>query len=89
MDIEGDEEDPAASLKAKKVSGGSYLISINSNIADELLSVIATKKGVKSISFKITTDGSGDVNFRTKRELNGFTITLRYKNEVLDKVRVK
>ena len=48
-----------------------------------------TKKGSKSIKYSITTDESGQAKLRTTRNLSGFTLTLKFENEILDTVKVK
>ena len=87
MDDEGQEIELAASLVVTKQTN-KYLIKIDSNIAEGSFSLIATKKGSKSISFKVNTDDSGSYILRTSRNLKGFLLVLKYNGELLDKTQV-
>jgi hypothetical protein len=49
---------------------------------------VATKKGAKSISFKVGTDDAGSYALRTTRNLKGFLLVLKYNGELLDKIQV-
>ena len=80
---------PAATLSVTKNANGKYLIAINSNVAEDQFIVIATKKGSKSITYKATTNDSGDVLLLTARNLSGFTLTLRYNGDYMDKEKIK
>jgi predicted deacylase len=77
----------AASLTVTKQSN-KYLIKVDSNIADGTFSLVATKKGAKSISFKVGTDDAGSYALRTTRNLKGFLLVLKYNGELLDKIQV-
>jgi len=87
IDDEGQEIELAASLVVTKQTN-KYLIKIDSNIAEGSFSLIATKKGSKSISFKVNTDDSGSYILRTSRNLKGFLLVLKYNGELLDKTQV-
>ncbi len=87
VDDDGLEIDPSASLAVSKVIDR-YLIKIDSNIAGGSFSLIATKKGSKSISFKVSTNDSGSYTLRTSRNLKGFILALKYNGELLDKIQV-
>jgi hypothetical protein len=87
IDDEGQELELEASLVVTKQTS-KYLIKIYSNIAGESFSLVATKKGSKSISFKVNTDNSGSYILRTSRNLKGFLFVLKYNGELLDKTQV-
>jgi hypothetical protein len=87
-DDEGQEMELSATLNVSK-QGSRYLIRVDSNIAGGSLSLVATKKGSKSISFNVATDDAGAYALRTSRNLKGFVLTLKFNGEVLDKITVK
>jgi hypothetical protein len=87
VEDEGQEMELAASLTVTKQSN-KYLIKVDSNIADGTFSLVATKKGAKSISFKVGTDDAGSYALRTTRNLKGFLLVLKYNGELLDKIQV-
>lgn len=84
---DGEEMELAASLTVTKQSN-KYLIKVDSNIAGGTFSLVATKKGSKSISFKVATDDAGSYALRTTRNLKGFLLVLKYNGELLDKLQV-
>jgi hypothetical protein len=88
IEDDGAEDDPYASLRVTKQTTGKYKLMVSSNLADEKLVLSATKKGFRSISYRVLTDESGDVSIVTNRNLSGFTITLRYDGEFLTRVRI-
>ncbi len=89
VESDGTEEGPAATIDAYKRPGGKYLLVINSNIPEERLTVTATRKGFKTISYRAQTNYFGDVSILTTRNLLGFTLNLRYEKQFLDRVTVK
>ena len=86
-DDDGQEMDLSATLNVTK-QGNKYLIKVDSNIAGGSFSLVATKKGSKSISFKVGTDDAGSYALRTTRNLKGFLLVLKYNGELLDKTQV-
>jgi predicted nucleic acid-binding Zn-ribbon protein len=78
---DGLEEDPYANLSVILNSTGKYTLLIKSNIAEDQLVISATKKGFKSITYKITTNEIGNASIITSRKLAGFTLTVRYGGE--------
>ena len=72
-----------------KGSNEKYKFVISSNLPDDELVISATRKGFKSISYKVKTDDSGNASIITSRKLSGFALTLRYNGDSLDKVKVK
>jgi hypothetical protein len=89
VESDGSEEEPAATLAVTKKSNGKYQIRINSNVAEEQFIITATKKGSKAVTYKVTTNDSGDVIVLTSRNLSGFTLTLRLNGEYMDKEKIK
>ena len=85
---DGQEMDLSATLNVTK-QGSKYLIKVDSNIAGGSFSLVATKKGSKSISFNVATDDAGAYVLRTSRNLKGFVLVLKYNGEPLDKTTVK
>jgi len=85
---DGQEMDLSATLNVTK-QGSRYLIKVDSNIAGGSFSLVATKKGSKSISFNVATDDAGAYALRTSRNLKGFVLVLKYNGEQLDKTTVK
>jgi hypothetical protein len=89
IDSDGIEADSEANLTAKKDSAGRTTFTVSSNLAEETVIITATKKGSKSIKYSIKTDESGQAKLRTTRNLSGFTLTLKFENEILDTVKIK
>ena len=85
---DGQEMDLSATLNVTK-QGSKYLIKVDSNIAGGSFSLVATKKGSKSISFNVATDDAGAYALRTSRNLKGFVLVFKYNGEQLDKTTVK
>ena len=82
------EEDPFAKINAKRSSNGIYTISVSSNIEDDDLVIRASKKGSKTIVYKIQTNENGTYSFKTSRILKGFKLTLYYLGDVLHDLRL-
>ena len=59
-------------------------INVSVDLASINLIVTATKKGQKSIIFKVTTDNEGDAVVKTNKNLNGYTVTLALGKTKLD-----
>lgn len=90
LELDGESEDPTGDVSASyQSSTKKYLLSISSNLGEEDLVLRATKKGAKSLQYKVTTNAEGNVKFSTKNVLKGFTITLLFNGERLDSVKVK
>jgi hypothetical protein len=87
IDVEGVEEEPTAELVVKKDATGRYVMTITSNIAEDILTITATRKGYKTISFKATTNENGNSVLRTTRNLAGFKLVLRYAGDIMDSVK--
>ena len=88
-DADGEEEDPAANLTvtySKSISR--YIVKVDSNLAEESLTLRGVKKGAKSLKFTLTTDEDGVAGIKTKTKLAGFTLTLYLGSTKLDSVKV-
>lgn len=86
LEVDGEEEEPFGKVAIKK-DKNKYTISISSNLPNETLQVRATKKGAKSIVFKVTTNDDGSVKFTTTRVLAGFQVALLLDGEILTSVK--
>ena len=86
--LDGEEEDPFATVNAKRSSNGIYTISVSSNIEDDDLVIRASKKGSKTIVYKIQTNENGTYSFKTSRNLKGFKLTLYYLGDIFHTLRL-
>ena len=86
VEIDGDDEEPFGKISIKK-DKTKYTITISSNLPEESLQVRATKKGQKSIIYKITTNDEGSAKFTTTRALAGFQLVLLLDGEILSSVK--
>ena len=89
IDSDGEEVVPEANLKIKKDNAGRITFMVTSNLPEETVIITASKKGSKSIRYSVTTNDSGRASLRTTRNLSGFTLTLRFDNEILDLLKIK
>jgi hypothetical protein len=69
--------------KSKKTS-----VSINTEFSNSLIQFTAVKKGSKTISFAVLTNENGDAKLNMKRNLSGFTVSLKAGTVTLDKDKV-
>jgi len=58
---------------------------VNTSFSNLQLKLVGTKKGFRSIEIPLKTDSDGDASVKIKRNLVGYTFTLRYGNVNLDK----
>ena len=90
IELDGEVEEPSGDLSVGyQSSTKKYAISISSNLGEEDLVLRATKKGAKTLQYKVSTNAEGNVKFSTKNVLKGFTMTLLFNGERLDSVKVK
>jgi len=80
--FDGEEESPYAAMKAKKASSGITTIWVSSNIEEEEVMIKASKKGSKTIVYKVRTKDDGNYSFKTTRNLKGFKLTLYYLGDI-------
>lgn len=88
IEDDGVEEDPTGNLKVKKESTGKYLLSVSSNLEDEDISIVATKKGSKAIRFSVATKANGSIQIRTTRNLSGYSLKLIFEGQTLKTTKV-
>lgn len=86
--LDGEEEAPYAEMKPKRSTTGTYTISVSSNLEDEDLVIKASKKGSKTIVYKVHTKDDGNYSFKTTRNLKGFKLTLYYFGDVLSTLQL-
>jgi hypothetical protein len=90
VELDGEAEDPVGDLSASYNSASQrYSISISTNLASESFVIRATRKGAKSLQYKVTTNDEGEFKFSTKNKLKGYTLTLLFNGERLDSFKVK
>jgi hypothetical protein len=89
IEDDGAEEDFYATLSVSKRSDGKYRLAILSNVVEDQLIITATKKGAKSIVYKVQTSEFGGISILTSRNLAGFILTLRFDGEKLASVKAK
>ena len=80
--FDGEEEAPYAAMKAKRASSGITTIWVSSNIEEDDLIIKASKKGSKTIVYKVRTKDDGNYSFKTTRNLKGFKLTLYYLGDI-------
>lgn len=85
-ELDGEEEAPFGKISVGREKN-KYIISVSSNLPNESLQVRATRKGQKSVSFKVETDDDGLAKFSTSRSLAGFQLALLFNGERLSSVR--
>jgi hypothetical protein len=90
LELDGETEEPSGDVSVNfKASTKKYLVSISSNLEEENLVLRATKKGSKTLQYKVITNTEGNVRFSTRNILKGFTMTLLFNGERLDSFRIK
>jgi hypothetical protein len=85
-ELDGEEEAPFGKISVGREKN-KYIISVSSNLPNESIQVRATKKGQKSVSFKVETDDDGLAKFSTSRSLAGFQLALLFNGERLSSMR--
>ena len=76
-DIDGD---ISAKIVKKKV-----VFSVSTNVPALELTIVASKKGTKSVKIELVTNSEGDKTLTSKINLRGYTLTLKSGKDVLDK----
>jgi hypothetical protein len=76
-------------LVTKKTSKSQSVVSVNTEFANSLLQLTATKKGAKTIILPIQTNSKGDAKLNIKTNLSGYTVSLKAGSETLDSDKVK
>jgi len=75
-------------LVTKIISNNKSSVSINTEFANSLLQVTASKKGSRTITLVVFTNDKGDAKLNIKRSLSGYTVSLKAGAVTLDKDRV-
>ena len=85
--IKEKEEKPTATFTGKVTSTGTT-IRINSNLNEEKLVVRASKKGAKTLIFRITLSEAGIADLKTKKSLKNYNIQILFEGAVIRSGRV-
>jgi hypothetical protein len=80
--------DKESQLVTKIEKSKSTSVSINTEFSNSLIQFTAVKKGSKTISFAVLTNENGDAKLNMKRNLSGFTVSLKAGTVTLDKDKV-
>ena len=76
-------------LVTNKTSKSQSVVSVNTEFANSLLQLTATKKGAKTIILPVQTNSKGDAKLNVKTNLSGYTVSLKAGSETLDSDKVK
>jgi hypothetical protein len=85
--IDEQEERPIATFTGKVTSTGTT-IRINTNLNEEKLIVRASKKGARTLTFRITVSEDGIADLKTKKSLRNYSIRILFEGEVIHSGRV-
>lgn len=85
--IEEEEEKPTATFTGKVNSTGTT-IRVSTNLSEENLILRASKKGSKTLIFRITVSEDGLADFKTKRSLKSFNIQIFFEGAVIHSGRL-
>lgn len=85
--IDEQKEGPLATFTGKVTATGTT-IRINTNLNMEKLIVRASKKGVRTLTFRITVSEDGIADLKTKKSLRNYDIKILFKGEVIRSGRV-
>jgi hypothetical protein len=83
---------PAAKEKqlvVKKSSSNQSAVTVNTEFANSVLQLTASKKGAKTITLPVRTNSKGDAKLNVKGNLAGYTVSLTGGSEMLDSDKVK
>ena len=83
--IDGEDQNVDGDIKAKKDKQGLYQITISTTLDEQDVIIKATKKKMKSIIFRATTDADGNLIFKTARNLKGYVLNLVIDGITVDK----
>lgn len=72
-----------------KVYKNKVVLSVSTNVPAIGLTILASKKGAKTIKIELTTNSQGDKTITSKLNLKGYTLTLKNGKDVLDKLILK
>jgi hypothetical protein len=87
---DGEVEEPTGSIAVTFNRASSrYLLRVESNMVGETLSVRATKRGTKALRFTIPINDDGKGGIQTRTRLAGYTLTLFFGKEQLERITVR
>ena len=76
-------------LVVQKGGNNQSAITVNTEFANSVLQLTATKKGAKTITLPVQTNSKGDAKLNVKGNLAGYTVSLTGGSEMLDSDKVK
>ena len=76
-------------LVVQKGGNNQSAITVNTEFANSVLQLTASKKGAKTIILPVRTNGKGDAKLNVKGKLAGYTVSLKGGSEMLDSDKVK
>ena len=76
-------------LVVKKSVSNQSAITVNTEFANSVLQLTASKKGAKTITLPVRTNGKGDAKLNVNGNLAGYTVSLTGGSEMLDSDKVK
>ena len=76
-------------LVVQKGGNNQSAITVNTEFANSVLQLTASKKGAKTIILPVRTNGKGDAKLNVKGNLAGYTVSLKGGSEMLDSDKVK
>jgi hypothetical protein len=76
-------------LVVKKGGNNQSAVTVNTEFANSVLQLTASKKGAKTITLPVRTNSKGDAKLNVKGNLAGYTVSLTGGSEMLDSDKVK
>ena len=76
-------------LVVRKSSNNQSAVTVNTEFANSVLQLTASKKGAKTITLPVRTNSKGDAKLNVKGNLAGYTVSLTGGSEMLDSDKVK
>lgn len=76
-------------LVVQKSVSNQSAITVNTEFANSVLQLTASKKGAKTITLPVRTNSKGDAKLNVKGNLAGYTVSLTAGSEMLDSDKVK
>lgn len=89
--LDGEEvlEDENPTMKITREKSGAFLLMLDGFAPDQKLSILAKKSGSKSIRFNVVTSPSGDLKFKTTKNLKGFKVAVIFEGDTILLTSVK
>jgi hypothetical protein len=76
-------------LVVQKSGNNQSAVTVNTEFANSVLQLTASKKGAKTITLPVRTNSKGDAKLNVKGNLAGYTVSLTGGSEMLDSDKVK